>query len=78
MHCCSSDVLRAIDDFCISRHWMMHVGPEKGDILVGALKSSILAQMMELAPPPPPPPPRRIMSRSLPWSWGRIAGMHLY
>lgn len=53
MHCCSRDVLRAIDDFCISRHWMMHVGPEKGDILVGALKSSILAKMMELAPPPP-------------------------
>ena len=42
---CSRDVLRAIDDFCVSRHWMMHVGPEKGDILVGALRSSILAKM---------------------------------
>jgi catechol O-methyltransferase len=47
----SEGVLRAIDDFCVSRHWMMHVGPEKGDILAGALRSSILAKLE--APPPP-------------------------
>lgn len=34
-------VLNAIDDFCISRHWMMNVGPEKGSILTSALKESI-------------------------------------
>jgi catechol O-methyltransferase len=27
------DVLNAIDDFCMSRHWMMHVGPDKGVLL---------------------------------------------
>jgi len=38
----SRDVLCAIDEFCLSRHWMMHVGPEKGDILIEALRSSML------------------------------------
>ncbi|KAL3775364.1 hypothetical protein ACHAW5_006506 [Stephanodiscus triporus] len=42
--CHSRDVLRAIDDFCVSRHWMMHVGPEKGDILAGALRGAMLAK----------------------------------
>lgn len=37
----SGDVLRAIDEYCTSRHWMMHVGPEKGDILVGALREAM-------------------------------------
>ncbi|KAL7544467.1 hypothetical protein ACHAWF_007847 [Thalassiosira exigua] len=37
----SKDVLLAIDEFCTSRHWMMHVGPEKGGILLGALQEAI-------------------------------------
>jgi catechol O-methyltransferase len=34
-------VLKAVDEFCITRHWMMHVGPEKGDILKRLLRESI-------------------------------------
>jgi catechol O-methyltransferase len=41
----SRDVLSAIDEFCLSRHWMMHVGPEKGDILIEALRSSMLEKI---------------------------------
>ena len=25
----ADDVLNAIDTFCMKRHWMMHIGPEK-------------------------------------------------
>ena len=35
------EVLHAIDEFCTSRHWMMHIGPEKGGILVSALKDAL-------------------------------------
>ena len=31
-------VLAAIDDFCITKHWMMHVGGEKSEILAEALR----------------------------------------
>lgn len=34
-------VLAEIDSFCIKRHWMMHVGPEKGDIIASALQDAI-------------------------------------
>ena len=34
-------VLQAVDAFCTTRHWMMHIGPEKGDILTRTLKESI-------------------------------------
>ena len=37
-----SDVLHSIDTYCISRQWMMHCGPNKGDILIKALRSSML------------------------------------
>ena len=37
-----SDVLHSIDTYCISRHWMMHCGPNKGGILIKALRSSML------------------------------------
>jgi len=37
----AADVLHAIDTFCTSRHWMMHIGPEKGEILISALKVSL-------------------------------------
>eukprot|EP00550_Attheya_septentrionalis_P006978 CAMPEP_0198288540 /NCGR_PEP_ID=MMETSP1449-20131203/7005_1 /TAXON_ID=420275 /ORGANISM="Attheya septentrionalis, Strain CCMP2084" /LENGTH=303 /DNA_ID=CAMNT_0043986701 /DNA_START=99 /DNA_END=1010 /DNA_ORIENTATION=- len=37
----SQDVLNVIDDFCSARHWMMHVGPEKGAILTDFLRESI-------------------------------------
>lgn len=30
-------IVQLVDDFCFSRHWMMHIGPEKGEILVGFL-----------------------------------------
>ena len=29
----SAMVLDAIDTFCMDRHWMMHVGPQKGQVL---------------------------------------------
>jgi catechol O-methyltransferase len=29
----ASDVVHAVDQFCYSRHWMMHIGPVKGKIL---------------------------------------------
>lgn len=37
----SRDVSKAIDDYCTSRHWMMHIGPEKGKILTGALREAL-------------------------------------
>jgi catechol O-methyltransferase len=37
----AKDVLKAVDEFCITRHWMMHVGPEKGDILKRLLRESV-------------------------------------
>lgn len=41
----SSDVLKAIDAFCMSRHWMMHVGPEKGNILLESLHDAMNNKM---------------------------------
>lgn len=41
----ASDVLQAVDKFCTSRHWMMHVGPEKGEILTGALREAMDAKL---------------------------------
>ncbi|KAL9187701.1 hypothetical protein ACHAXT_006079 [Thalassiosira profunda] len=41
----ASDVLQAIDEFCTTRHWMMHVGPEKGEILLKALQAALTAKM---------------------------------
>lgn len=35
---CPRDVLRAVDKFCETRHWMMCVGPEKGEIIRGAVR----------------------------------------
>jgi catechol O-methyltransferase len=29
----ASEILNWIDDFCLQRHWMMHIGKEKGEIL---------------------------------------------
>ena len=37
----ASNVLAEIDSFCIKRHWMMHVGPEKGEIIASALQDAI-------------------------------------
>ena len=42
----ADDVLNAIDTFCMSRHWMMHIGPEKGNILIGALEESIRKHLL--------------------------------
>jgi len=37
----SAAVLAAIDEFCQSRHWMMHVGPDKGHILAQKLYNAV-------------------------------------
>mmetsp|Transcript_24734 Transcript_24734/g.38158 ORF Transcript_24734/g.38158 Transcript_24734/m.38158 type:complete len:310 (-) Transcript_24734:408-1337(-) len=34
-------VISAIDEFCLHRHWMMHVGPEKGTMLTEQLQQRI-------------------------------------
>lgn len=34
-------VLGSIDEFCMIRHWMMNIGPEKGVIITTTLKESI-------------------------------------
>ena len=36
-------VLRAIDAFCMERHWMMHCGPEKATILKDFVKQCVSA-----------------------------------
>ena len=40
----ANDVLVAVDAFCMSRHWMMHVGPEKGVLLKQILHDAINAK----------------------------------
>lgn len=35
------DILRAVDQFCTERHWMMHVGPDKGVILQDFLRQQL-------------------------------------
>ena len=37
----SAAVLAAVDEFCRSRHWMMHVGPSKGRIVTQVLRDAI-------------------------------------
>lgn len=37
----SRKVLSAIDEFCLTRHWMMHIGPTKGEILVNEVNDSL-------------------------------------
>eukprot|EP00527_Entomoneis_sp_CCMP2396_P007655 CAMPEP_0198139672 /NCGR_PEP_ID=MMETSP1443-20131203/2946_1 /TAXON_ID=186043 /ORGANISM="Entomoneis sp., Strain CCMP2396" /LENGTH=398 /DNA_ID=CAMNT_0043801871 /DNA_START=56 /DNA_END=1252 /DNA_ORIENTATION=+ len=34
-------VIRLVDEFCYQRHWMMHIGPEKGQLLDDFLLSRI-------------------------------------
>jgi len=34
-------ILSAVDQFCNQRHWMMHVGPDKGKILTQILEDEI-------------------------------------
>ncbi|KAL7468928.1 hypothetical protein ACHAXS_009167 [Conticribra weissflogii] len=41
----SLKVLKSIDDYCTSRHWMMHIGPEKGGILTSALREALDSKM---------------------------------
>lgn len=40
----ANDVLMTIDKFCMSRHWMMHVGPKKGLLLKKMLHDAISAK----------------------------------
>jgi len=35
------EVLSAVDDFCLQRHWMMHIGPDKGSIVNDILENEI-------------------------------------
>jgi catechol O-methyltransferase len=46
------EVLKAVDDFCLERHWMMHMGPQKGgDILIKtALQQSLMLYQKQHAP----------------------------
>lgn len=44
----SSTVLSSVDEFCRSRHWMMHVGPEKGDIVTKTLHKSVEEKVAEI------------------------------
>ena len=37
----SKRTLEAVDEFCFSRHWMMHVGPSKGEILTCSLVEAV-------------------------------------
>lgn len=37
----SKRLLEAVDEFCYSRHWMMHVGPSKGEILTRSLVEAV-------------------------------------
>lgn len=41
-HSNSQIVLQTIDEFCFKRHWMMHVGPDKGCIVQDFLKDHIM------------------------------------
>jgi len=34
-------ILQLVDDFCVSRHWMMHVGAEKGVLLQDFLRERL-------------------------------------
>jgi catechol O-methyltransferase len=43
----SSTVLRIIDDFCMTRHWMMHVGVEKGRIMQEFVNRCCQEQIMD-------------------------------
>ena len=36
----AEDVLSAVDHYCYSRHWMMHIGPEKGRILDDTIRQT--------------------------------------
>jgi len=38
---CAESVLASIDQFCLSRHWMMHIGPEKGELIGIELQQAI-------------------------------------
>lgn len=52
-HAPSNAVLQLIDDFCLSRHWMMHMGPQKGAIVLGALEKSIMLYRQQQCPQHP-------------------------
>mmetsp|Transcript_20237 Transcript_20237/g.28917 ORF Transcript_20237/g.28917 Transcript_20237/m.28917 type:complete len:285 (+) Transcript_20237:81-935(+) len=45
----ANDLLMAVDAFCMSRHWMMHVGPDKGSILKQILNDTINAKASAVA-----------------------------
>jgi hypothetical protein len=36
------DILSAVDEFCTKRHWMMHIGPDKGRIVRDILQEEIV------------------------------------
>ena len=42
-----SQVLESIDQFCMQRHWMMHVGPDKGHVLQSFLTKCLTTAFRE-------------------------------
>lgn len=38
-------ILRSVDEFCTSRHWMMHIGPQKGRIMESFLTECCLEKV---------------------------------
>jgi catechol O-methyltransferase len=33
-------ILNAVNDFCMSKHWMMHIGPEKAKVIINAIREA--------------------------------------
>ena len=40
-------ILQAVDDFCLTRHWMMHIGPEKATTLQDFLTECLSSQQQQ-------------------------------
>jgi len=42
-------VLKAMDEFCMEKHWMMHIGPEKGALICNELEESYLRYLRDMS-----------------------------
>ena len=42
-------VLKAMDEFCMEKHWMMHIGPEKGTLICNELEESYLRYLRDMS-----------------------------
>lgn len=43
------EILSAVDKFCVERHWMMHVGPDKGLVLQDFLGEKVMLSLLSPA-----------------------------